>query len=145
MLKLIAAAGAATLLAGCVVAPDAGYGYGQPYYSDPGYAYAPSPVYGTVNIWAVAADATGIAAGATTIAGTAIVATAATAGGAAADTAVATGTMAAEAAAIATDAHLQPLYRVPRARMADASRRRTEGRARRRPSHEARAFCRSVR
>jgi hypothetical protein len=53
MLKLIAAAGVATLLAGCVVAPDAGYGYGygQPYYSDPGYAYAPSPVYGTVNIW----------------------------------------------------------------------------------------------
>ncbi|VWC42910.1 putative lipoprotein [Burkholderia aenigmatica] len=51
MLKLIAAAGVATLLAGCVVAPDAGYGYGQPYYSDPGYGYAPSPVYGTVNIW----------------------------------------------------------------------------------------------
>lgn len=51
MLKLIAAAGVAPLLAGCVVAPDAGYGYGQPYYSDPGYAYAPSPVYGTVNIW----------------------------------------------------------------------------------------------
>ncbi|OXH85904.1 hypothetical protein CA831_25645, partial [Burkholderia multivorans] len=55
MLKLIAAAGVATLLAGCVVGPDAGYGYGQSYYSDPGYAYgpayAPSPVYGTVNIW----------------------------------------------------------------------------------------------
>ncbi|KWF56303.1 hypothetical protein WT72_22820 [Burkholderia pseudomultivorans] len=51
MLKLIAAAGVATLLAGCVVGPDPGYGYGQPYYSDPGYAYGPSPVYGTVNIW----------------------------------------------------------------------------------------------
>ncbi|AXK66200.1 hypothetical protein [Burkholderia sp. IDO3] len=51
MLKLIAAAGVATLLAGCVVGPEAGYGYGQPYYSDPGYAYGPSPVYGTVNIW----------------------------------------------------------------------------------------------
>ncbi|MGU7816967.1 hypothetical protein [Burkholderia sp. AW49-1] len=55
MLKLIAAAGVATLLAGCVVGPDAGYGYGPTYYSDPGYAYgpayAPSPVYGTVNIW----------------------------------------------------------------------------------------------
>ncbi|AOI58182.1 hypothetical protein WL88_07610 [Burkholderia diffusa] len=55
MLKLIAAAGVATLLAGCVVGPDAGYGYGQPYYSDPGYAYGPaygpSPIYGTVNIW----------------------------------------------------------------------------------------------
>lgn len=32
MLKLIAAASAATLLAGCVVGPDAGYGYGQSYY-----------------------------------------------------------------------------------------------------------------
>ncbi|AJY14522.1 hypothetical protein K6W16_10550 [Burkholderia dolosa] len=55
MLKLIAAAGVATLLAGCVVGPDAGYGYGQTYYSDPGYAYgpayAPAPVYGTINIW----------------------------------------------------------------------------------------------
>ncbi|MFA8330573.1 hypothetical protein ACEPUE_35295, partial [Burkholderia ubonensis] len=36
-----------------VVAPDAGYGYGQTYYSDPGYAYGPAyaPVYGTVNVW----------------------------------------------------------------------------------------------
>ncbi|RQR37802.1 hypothetical protein [Burkholderia sp. Bp9142] len=57
MLKLIAAASVATLLAGCVVGPDAGYGYGygQPYYSEPGYAYGPAygaaPVYGTVNIW----------------------------------------------------------------------------------------------
>ncbi|MGS0895603.1 hypothetical protein ACVBGC_24195 [Burkholderia stagnalis] len=52
MLKLIAAAGVAILLAGCVVGPDPGYGgYGQPYYADPGYAYGPSPVYGTVNIW----------------------------------------------------------------------------------------------
>ncbi|UOB54755.1 hypothetical protein MRS60_12760 [Burkholderia pyrrocinia] len=55
MLKLIAAAGVTALLAGCVVGPDAGYGYGSTYYSDPGYAYgpayAPSPVYGTVNIW----------------------------------------------------------------------------------------------
>ncbi|KVR76151.1 hypothetical protein [Burkholderia vietnamiensis] len=54
MLKLIATASVATLLAGCVVAPDAGYSYGQPYYSDPGYAYGPAygaaPVYGTVNI-----------------------------------------------------------------------------------------------
>ncbi|KWE83495.1 hypothetical protein [Burkholderia ubonensis] len=58
MIKLIAtatAAAVATLLAGCVVAPDAGYGYGygQTYYSDPGYAYGPAyaPVYGTVNVW----------------------------------------------------------------------------------------------
>lgn len=81
MLKLIAAAGVATLLAGCVVAPDAGYGYGQPYYSDPGYAYAPSPCTARSTSGAVAAaDATGIAAGATTIAGTAIAATAAMAG-----------------------------------------------------------------
>ncbi|MFA8328170.1 hypothetical protein, partial [Burkholderia ubonensis] len=54
MIKLIATTAAvATLLAGCVVAPDAGYGYGQTYYSDPGYAYGPAyaPVYGTVNVW----------------------------------------------------------------------------------------------
>lgn len=108
MLKLIAAAGVATLLAGCVVAPDAGYGYGQPYYSDPGYAYAPSPVYGTVNIWGGGGgrdwdrgrrdyhrwdgDRGNRGNG----------------WGAAADTEVVTGTMVAEAAAIATDAHLQP-------------------------------------
>ncbi|KVM78925.1 hypothetical protein [Burkholderia stagnalis] len=57
MIKLITLAtttAVATLLTGCVVGPDAGYGYGQQtYYSDPGYAYGPSyaPLYGTVNVW----------------------------------------------------------------------------------------------
>ncbi|MBN3817194.1 hypothetical protein G3N57_11500 [Paraburkholderia sp. Se-20369] len=57
MIKLITlatTAAVATLLTGCVVGPDPGYGYGQQtYYSDPGYAYGPSyaPAYGTVNIW----------------------------------------------------------------------------------------------
>ncbi|RQR57587.1 hypothetical protein DIE18_24020 [Burkholderia sp. Bp9125] len=59
MIKLITLAtttAVATLLTGCVVGPDAGYGYGygqQTYYSDPGYAYGPSyaPLYGTVNVW----------------------------------------------------------------------------------------------
>jgi hypothetical protein len=55
MIKLIATVGIATLMTGCVVAPDAGYGYGygQTYYPDSGYAYGPAygPAYGTINIW----------------------------------------------------------------------------------------------
>lgn len=54
MIKLIATAGIATLLTGCVVAPDAGYGYGygQTYYPNSGYVYGPTyPSYGTINIW----------------------------------------------------------------------------------------------
>ena len=53
MIKLIANAGIATLLTGCVVAPDAGYGYGygQTYYPNSGYVYVPTyPAYGTINI-----------------------------------------------------------------------------------------------
>lgn len=151
MLKLIAAAGVATLLAGCVVAPDAGYGYGQPYYSDPGYAYAPSPCTARSTSGAVAADATGIAAGATTIAGTAIAATAATAGGTAAD-AAATGTMAAEAAAIATDAQLQPFVSAHgppmsgRAGLAGrALRRRPDSRTKTKALARSEGLCRPVR
>ncbi|WP_260463790.1 hypothetical protein [Burkholderia sp. Bp8963] len=60
MTTLTATAAVATLLTGCVVGPDAGYGYGygQPYYSDPGYAYGPTypPVYGSVNIWGGGGD-----------------------------------------------------------------------------------------
>ncbi|MBN3790151.1 hypothetical protein [Burkholderia sp. Ac-20353] len=61
MIKLTTlTAAVATLLTGCVVGPDAGYGYGygQPYYSDPGYAYGPTypPVYGSVNIWGGGGD-----------------------------------------------------------------------------------------
>lgn len=68
MIKLITlatTAAVATLLTGCVVGPDAGYGYGQQtYYSDPGYAYGPSyaPCTARSMSGAAAAAATGIAA-----------------------------------------------------------------------------------
>lgn len=56
MIKLTAAAGIVTLMAGCVVAPDAGYGYGYgygpAYYPDTGYLYGPAygPAYGVIDI-----------------------------------------------------------------------------------------------